>query len=106
MGTIDLSASGSPSSSTFLRGDNQWASVPQGDITGIDAGAGIVVNDGATATPEVAVKYSQASDNLIQSATSLEGTSIATTDVIIYSDTDDSDKVVRGLVSDLPFGLT
>ena len=103
MGTIDLSASGSPSASTFLRGDNQWASVPQGDITGIDAGAGIVVNDGATATPEVAVRYDGNAANLIQSAASLEGTSIATTDVIIYSDSTDSDKVVRGLVSDLPF---
>ena len=103
MGTIDLSASGSPSASTFLRGDNQWASVPQGDITGIDAGAGIVVNDGATATPEVAVRYDGNAANLIQSATTLEGTGIATNDIIIYSDHSDSDKVVRGLVSDLPF---
>ena len=103
MGTIDLSASGSPSASTFLRGDNQWASVPQGDITGIDAGAGIVVNDGATATPEVAVRYDGNAANLIQSAASLEGTGIATNDIIIYSDHSDSDKVVRGLVSDLPF---
>lgn len=105
MGTIDLSASdGTASSSTrFLTKDNTWATVPQGDITGIDAGAGIVVNDGATATPEVAVKYTGAADNLIQSADSLEGTGILTTDVIIYSDSSDSDKVVRGLVSDLPF---
>ncbi len=74
-----------------------------GTLTGIDAGAGIVVNDGGTATPEVAVKYAGATDNLIQSATSLEGTAITNADVIIYSDSTDSDKVVRGLVSDLPY---
>jgi len=28
--TADLSAAGTPSSSTFLRGDNQWASIPGG----------------------------------------------------------------------------
>ena len=80
--------------------------VGAGDVTGIDAGAGIVVNDAATATPEVAVRYDGDAANLIQSAASLEGTAIATTDVILYSDTTDSDKVVRGLVSDLPFGTS
>ena len=63
----------------------------------------IVVNDPTTTTPQVAVKYAGASDNLVQSATSLESTAIATDDIIIYSDHSDSDKVVRGLVSDLPF---
>jgi hypothetical protein len=77
-----------------------------GDVTGIDAGAGIVVNDAATATPEVAVRYDGNAANLIQSATSLEGTAISTADVILYSDSTDSDKVVRGLVSDLPFGTS
>lgn len=87
---------------TFKTLKDQIASAV-GDITGIDAGAGIVVNDPTTTTPEVAVKYAGANDNLVQSATSLEGSAIATDDVIIYSDHSDSDKVVRGLVSDLPF---
>lgn len=87
---------------TFKTLKDQIASAV-GDITGIDAGAGIVVNDPTTTTPEVAVKYAGASDNLVQSATSLESTAIATDDIIIYSDHSDSDKVVRGLVSDLPF---
>lgn len=33
--TYSLSAGGTPSSSTFLRGDNQWASVPSGGISNI-----------------------------------------------------------------------
>jgi hypothetical protein len=51
MGTIDLSASGSPSGSTFLRGDNVWASVPGGytnwTLQG-DSGTNLTVNDGVT----------------------------------------------------------
>jgi len=102
MGTIDLSASGSPSASTFLRGDNQWASVPQGDVTGIDAGDGIRIDDGATSTPEVNVEYT-GTNNFVVKAANEEGNSIETTDLIIYGDSDDSDAVKRGLVSDLPF---
>ena len=76
-----------------------------GDVTGIDAGAGIVVNDAATATPEVAVLYTGAT-NVVQSASDAEGSAIATDDVILYSDTNDSDAVKRGLVSDLPFSTS
>ena len=51
MGTIDLSASGSPSSSTFLRGDNVWASVPGGytawTLQG-DTGSNLSVTNGVT----------------------------------------------------------
>ena len=51
MGTIDLSASGSPSSSTFLRGDNVWASVPGGytawTLQG-DSGSNLSVTNGVT----------------------------------------------------------
>ena len=75
----------------------------QGTLTGIDAGAGIVINDSGTATPEVAVKYAGAADNVIQSATDAEATAIAVGDVIIYSDSTASDAVKRGLVSDLPY---
>ena len=33
MGTVDLSATGTPSSSTYLRGDNTWATIPAGSGT-------------------------------------------------------------------------
>lgn len=55
MGTIDLSASGSPDGTKFLRGDNVWA-VPAGQYTsweilsGSGSGASADVTDGATVT--------------------------------------------------------
>ncbi len=54
-GTIsgDLSATGTPSASTYLRGDNTWASVPGGytswDLAG-DSGSSQTITDGNTAT--------------------------------------------------------
>jgi len=102
IGDVDLSASGTPSSSTFLRGDNVWAAVPQGDVTGIDAGDGIRIDDGSTATPEVNVQYT-GTNNVVVKAANAEGTSIATGDLIMYADSSASDAVKRGLVSDLPF---
>ena len=77
-----------------------------GDVEGIDAGDGIVVNDGGTATPEVAVKFSGATDNVVTAAGDETGNSISTSDIIIYADSDDSDAVKKGLVSDLPFGTS
>ena len=91
------------SAGKYLDGTGAWVDVSTGDVTGVSAGNGITVTNGSGPVPEVAVKYTGAADNLIQSATSLEGTGIATNDIIIYSDHSDSDKVVRGLVSDLPF---
>lgn len=73
-----------------------------GDVTGIDAGDGIRIDDGATATPEVNVEYS-GSNNVIVKAPGAEGTAINTADLIIYGDSSSSDAVKRGLVSDLPF---
>ena len=104
MGTIDLSASdGTASSSTrFLTKDNTWATVPQGDITGIDAGDGIRIDDGSTATPEVNVEYT-GTNNVIVKAANAEGTDILASDLIMYADSSASDAVKRGLVSDLPF---
>ena len=104
MGTIDLSATdGTASSATrFLTKDNTWATVPQGDITGIDEGAGIKISDAATATPEVAVAYT-GTNNVVVQAANAEGSSIATGDLIIYADSSASDAVKRGLISDLPF---
>ena len=78
------------------------ALAPQGDITGIDAGDGIRIDDGSTATPEVNVEYT-GTNNVVVKAADAEGSSIATSDVIIYADSNDSDAVKRGLVSDLPF---
>ena len=78
------------------------ALAPQGDITGIDAGDGIRIDDAATATPEVNVEYT-GTNNVVVKAADAEGSSIATSDVIIYADSNDSDAVKRGLVSDLPF---
>ena len=55
MGTIDLSASGSPDNTKFLRGDNAWA-VPAGQYTSWEilsdsgGGASADVTDGATVT--------------------------------------------------------
>jgi len=51
MGTIDLSATGTPSSSTFLRGDNVWASIPGGYTSWTlqgDSGTNLTVTDGTT----------------------------------------------------------
>jgi hypothetical protein len=171
--TADLSATGTPSATKFLRGDNVWATpagaytswtldgdtgTPQavadgntasflggtgidtvvsatdtltitntgvtsivagsnisisgstgavtisatGDITGVDAGDGIRIDDGGTATPEVNVEYS-GTNNVIVKAPDAEGTAINTADLIIYGDSSASDAVKRGLVSDLPF---
>ena len=171
--TADLSATGTPSATKFLRGDNVWATpagaytswtldgdtgTPQavadgntasflggtgidtvvsatdtltitntgvtsivagsnisisgstgavtisatGDVTGVDAGDGIRIDDGGTATPEVNVEYSGI-NNVIVKAPDAEGTAINTADLIIYGDSSASDAVKRGLVSDLPF---
>ena len=74
------------SAGKYLDGTGAWVDVSTGDVTGVSAGDGITVTNGSGPVPEVAVKYTGAADNLIQSATSLEGTGIATNDIIIYSD--------------------
>jgi len=73
-----------------------------GDVTGIDAGDGIRIDDGGTATPEVNVQYT-GTNNVVVKAANAEGTDIAAGDLIIYADSSASDAVKRGLVSDLPF---
>jgi hypothetical protein len=78
------------------------ALAPQGDVTGIDAGDGIRIDDGSTATPEVNVQYT-GTNNVVVKAANAEGTAIATTDLVMYADSSASDAVKRGLVSDLPF---
>ena len=73
-----------------------------GDVTGVDAGDGIRIDDGSTATPEVNVQYT-GTNNVVVKAPDAEGTAINTADLIIYGDSSASDAVKRGLVSDLPF---
>ena len=97
---------------------NLIAAAPQGDITAVVAGTGltgggsgpgsVTLNAIAGAgivvgANDIAVKYAGSADNLIQSAGNAEGNAIATSDVILYSDSSASDAVKRGLVSDLPF---
>jgi len=68
-----------------------------GSVTlNVGVGTGIVVN-----ANDVALDYS-GTNNFIDSATNLEGTSIATSDTIIYHDATDNN-VKKGLISDLPF---
>src|SRR5210317_554009 len=68
-----------------------------GSVTlNVGAGTGIVVN-----ANDVALDYS-GTNNFIDSATNLEGTSIATSDTIVYHDATDNN-VKKGLISDLPF---
>jgi len=78
------------------------ALAPQGDVIGVDAGDGIRIDDGSTTTPEVNVQYT-GTNNVVVKAANAEGTAIATTDLVMYADSNASDAVKRGLVSDLPF---
>jgi len=91
------------SAGKYLDGTGAWVDVSTGDVTGVSAGDGIIVTNGSGPVPTVAVKYTGAADNLIQAAANQESQDIETNDVIIYSDSDDSDVINRGLVSDLPF---
>ena len=99
--TLGIVPSGG-SAGKYLDGTGAWVTVPAGDVTGIDAGDGIRIDDGSTATPEVNVQYT-GTNNVVVKAANAEGTDIAAGDLIIYADSSASDAVKRGLVSDLPF---
>jgi len=70
----------------------------------ITTGTGVSGADGgSTGDVTVSLDYTGA-DNFVDVATNQEGSAIATSDTIIYNDAT-SGNVVKGLVSDLPFGL-
>mgnify|MGYP001821721306 CR=1 FL=1 len=121
--TADLSATGTASATTFLRGDNVWATpagaysfwtaradsgtadnIIDGDTVDIQGGTGVITSISTattTATIDISLDYA-GTDNFIDAATNLEGTAISTADTIIYHDATDSN-IKKGLVSDLPF---
>ena len=63
LGSVDLSASGSPSSSNFLRGDNQWAT-PTDTNTEYDFLCS--QNSGSNSDPFLTLKPSSGSDDQVQ----------------------------------------
>jgi hypothetical protein len=79
----------------FLAPDGDGSSLT-GIVTGITAGDGIRVDNPDTATPDIHIDYDE-------NTTDLEGTPIDPADVIAYMNSDDSDDIAKGLVSDLPF---
>ena len=74
------------------------------DSVSISAGTGLTGGGTIASNRTISIDYT-GTDNFIDSATNLEGTSIATTDTIIYHDATDNN-VKKGLVSDLPFTNT
>jgi hypothetical protein len=68
--------------------------VAAGDVTGIDGGDAVRVDDGATATPEVNV-------DMDENTTDLEGTVLEPDDVILIMDTSNADDMARHSVADI-----
>ena len=79
MGTIDLSASGIPSSTTFLRGDNSWATIPGGNlgtvtsVSSTTAGTALdVAVTNPTTTPDLAFTFAGSDGQYITGAGNLD----------------------------------
>ena len=80
--------------------NNQWVELDgSGNIDSISAGDGIAIS--GTSAITVAVDYT-GTNNVVEKATDLEGTTINGKDSIIYNDATDGN-VKKGLVEDLPF---
>ena len=71
------------------------------DNVSISTGTGLTGGGTIASNRTISLDYA-GTDNFIDSATNLEGTSIALTDTIVYHDATDNN-VKKGLVSDLPF---
>jgi len=97
--TADLSATGTPSSSTYLRGDNTWATVA-GDISGVTAGTGLT-GGGTSGTVTLNIDYA-GTDNFIRAAS--VDTTLASGDYMVFSDTANANTVKEILVSNIPLG--
>jgi len=69
--------------------------------TGLSGGEAFTTNQASAEEITFSIDYA-GTDNIIDAATNLEGTSIATGDTIIYHDASDNN-VKKGFVSDLPF---
>jgi len=74
-----------------LLGNGTWADYETGDVEGIDAGLGIVVNDPTTSTPEVAVDYAGA-NNVIASAADGTSVTLVDSDDFLFLDGDNNVK--------------
>lgn len=92
---------------TVLTGTDGAAAQPNSsaqDNQTITTGTGLSGADGGSSgNVTVSVDY-LGTDNIINSATDLEGTAISVSDTIFYHDATD-ENVKKGLVSDLPFGV-
>ncbi|KKM91885.1 hypothetical protein LCGC14_1223980 [marine sediment metagenome] len=77
-----------------LDGNNLQLVGGAGDVTGVDAGDAIRVDDPATATPEVNIDFDE-------NTTDLEGTVLEPDDVILVMDTSNADDMARHSVSDI-----
>jgi hypothetical protein len=70
--TYDLSATGTPSASVFLRGDNSWATIPGGNVGTVTTVSSTTAGDALdvavtnpTSTPDVALTFAGASTDYI-----------------------------------------
>jgi hypothetical protein len=73
------------------------------DHSSVSISAGTGLSGGGTIASNRTISLDYAgTNNFIDSATNLEGTSIATSDTIVYHDATDNN-VKKGLISDLPF---
>jgi len=109
MGTIDLSATGTPSGSTFLRGDNTWAAVPGGytswTINGdTNTGTNTVI-DGQTVDisggTAIVTQTSTRTVNINFTPSELSTVTAASTDKVVITDTSDSNNPKLALISDI-----
>jgi hypothetical protein len=79
--TAALSATGTPNSTTYLRGDNAWATVPQGDITALTEGTYINIDNPDGPIPTINHNLTSRTDTTSTDAPAYGGTFEAVTSV-------------------------